>query len=54
MVPASALQLHPDCLVVTDDDAASRLKGKRDYQQAFQNDPKWKRFLPSTPKPVRV
>ncbi|HUC86422.1 MAG TPA: glucosamine-6-phosphate deaminase [Candidatus Acidoferrales bacterium] len=49
MVPASALQMHPDCTVIADQAAASRLKGKRDYQVASQNDPKWKRFLSSAP-----
>jgi glucosamine-6-phosphate deaminase len=49
MVPASALQLHADCLVVADEAAASRLKGKQDYELAFHNDPKWQRILRPAP-----
>jgi glucosamine-6-phosphate deaminase len=49
MVPASALQLHANCIVVADEAAASHLQGRKDYQLAFQSDPKWTRFLPSAP-----
>jgi glucosamine-6-phosphate deaminase len=49
MVPASALQIHSDCIVVADASAASRLQGKQDYERAFQNDPKWQRFLQPAP-----
>jgi glucosamine-6-phosphate deaminase len=52
MVPASALQMHACCTVVTDEAAASRLKGKKDYQQSFQNDPQWQRFLHPAALPV--
>lgn len=42
MISASALQLHPHCVVVLDAAAASRLKEADYYRWVFENDPKWR------------
>lgn len=44
MVTASALQLHPNCKVVLDEAAASRLQGRDYYDWVFQNEPDWDEF----------
>lgn len=44
MVSASALQLHPHCTIVVDEETAARLVGKDYYRFIFQNEPKWKEF----------
>jgi glucosamine-6-phosphate deaminase len=44
MITASALQLHPRCTVVCDEDAASLLQGKDYYYWIFQNEPEWERY----------
>jgi glucosamine-6-phosphate deaminase len=44
MVSASALQLHPHCVVVVDEDAASELKEQDYYRWIFQNEPEWEEF----------
>ena len=44
MVSASALQLHPHCTIVVDEEAAARLEGKDYYRFIFQNEPEWKEF----------
>lgn len=44
MISASALQLHPDCTVVTDAAAAERLKQQDYYRWIFENDPQWESF----------
>jgi glucosamine-6-phosphate deaminase len=41
MVSASALQLHPRCCVVTDEDAATELRGGDYYRWVFENEPEW-------------
>ena len=41
MVSATALQLHPHCVVLADDGAASELQGREYYQWQFQNEPEW-------------
>ena len=43
-VSASALQLHPHCTIVVDEETAARLVGKDYYRFIFQNEPKWKEF----------
>ena len=44
MVTASALQLHPRCTVVVDEDAAGGL-GERDYYRwIFENEPEWEEY----------
>ena len=44
MVSASALQLHPNCKVIVDDDAASALQGREYYDFVFHNEPEWAEF----------
>jgi glucosamine-6-phosphate deaminase len=44
MVTASALQLHPQCVVVVDEDAAARLQEKDYYRWIFENEPEWEEF----------
>lgn len=44
MVSASALQLHPNCKVIVDNDAASRLQGREYYDFVFNNEPEWAEF----------
>jgi glucosamine-6-phosphate deaminase len=41
MISASALQLHPHCIIVVDDDAAGALTQRGYYDWAFQNEPEW-------------
>jgi glucosamine-6-phosphate deaminase len=41
MVTASALQLHPNCQVVVDDEAALELQGREYYHWVFANEPEW-------------
>lgn len=40
-VSASAIQLHPNCKVVVDEDAAAKLKGREYYDFVFANEPEW-------------
>jgi glucosamine-6-phosphate deaminase len=44
MVSASALQLHPRCTVVVDEDAAANLKGTEYYRWIFANEPEWEEY----------
>ena len=44
MVSASAIQFHPNCKVVVDEDAAAKLQGRGDYEWQFQNEPDWAPF----------
>jgi glucosamine-6-phosphate deaminase len=44
MVTASALQLHPRCTVIVDEDAAVRLKEKEYYRWIFENEPEWQEY----------
>jgi glucosamine-6-phosphate deaminase len=44
MVTASALQLHPRCTVVVDEEAAGRLKEKDYYRWIFENEPEWEGY----------
>jgi glucosamine-6-phosphate deaminase len=44
MVSASALQLHPHCVVIVDEDAAKDLKEKDYYRWIFDNEPEWEEF----------
>lgn len=44
MISASALQLHPDCTVIVDRDAAAKLKQQEYYQWIFEHDPQWKAY----------
>jgi glucosamine-6-phosphate deaminase len=40
-VSASALQFHPNCKVIVDEEAASGLKGREYYDFVFENEPEW-------------
>lgn len=44
MVTASALQLHPDCTVIVDEEAGSLLEGQDYYRWIFENEPEWREF----------
>ncbi|MGI9500708.1 MAG: glucosamine-6-phosphate deaminase [Geminicoccaceae bacterium] len=44
MISASAIQLHANCKVVIDDDAARELRGRDYYDWMFQNEPAWAAF----------
>ena len=44
MVSATALQLHPRCTIVIDEDAACRLQEADYYRWIFQNEPDWQAF----------
>jgi glucosamine-6-phosphate deaminase len=41
MVTASALQLHPHCTVVVDEEAGGKLEEKEYYRWIFENEPEW-------------
>jgi glucosamine-6-phosphate deaminase len=44
MVTATALQLHPRCTVVVDEEAAAELKEKDYYRWIFENEPEWEEY----------
>jgi glucosamine-6-phosphate deaminase len=44
MVPASALQMHPEVKILLDEAAASRLKQKDYYKEVFAGKPSWQCF----------
>jgi glucosamine-6-phosphate deaminase len=44
MVTASALQMHPHCTVIADEDAASSLREIEHYRAVFAYAPEWKDF----------
>jgi glucosamine-6-phosphate deaminase len=44
MISATALQLHPNCTVIVDEDAASKLQCCDYYNWIFDNEPKWKAY----------
>lgn len=44
MVSASALQLHPHCIVMIDEAAAANLEGIDYYRWQFENEPEWVHF----------
>lgn len=44
LVTASALQLHPRCQVVCDEEAAAELQGTDYYRWVFKNEPEWAEF----------
>ncbi len=41
MVSASALQLHPRCTVIVDEDCAARLQNTEYYRWIFEGEPEW-------------
>jgi glucosamine-6-phosphate deaminase len=44
MVTASALQLHPRCTVVVDEEAGAQLVEKEYYRWIFANEPEWEEY----------
>lgn len=44
MVTASALQLHPRCTVVVDEEAAADLSEQEYYRWIFANEPEWQEY----------
>jgi glucosamine-6-phosphate deaminase len=44
MITASAIQLHPHCTVIVDEEAASDLKAQDYYRWIFDNEPEWAEF----------
>jgi glucosamine-6-phosphate deaminase len=44
MVSASALQLHPHCTVIVDEEAACKLENTEYYRWIFENEPEWQEF----------
>ncbi len=44
MVSASALQLHPKCTVVVDEEAAGLLQGTDYYRWIFNTEPEWEAY----------
>jgi glucosamine-6-phosphate deaminase len=44
MISASALQLHPHCTVIVDEEAAAALENKDYYRWIFENEPEWQEF----------
>jgi glucosamine-6-phosphate deaminase len=44
MVTASAMQLHPRCTVVVDEEAAADLREKDYYRWIFENEPEWEEY----------
>ena len=44
MISATALQLHPNTVVICDEAAAGKLEGKEYYDFIFQNEPEWQEF----------
>jgi glucosamine-6-phosphate deaminase len=44
MISATALQLHPHCTVVVDEEAASQLQAHEYYRWIFENEPEWEEF----------
>lgn len=44
MISASALQLHPHCTVIVDEEAAGLLQGREYYDWIFKTEPEWEEF----------
>jgi glucosamine-6-phosphate deaminase len=44
MISASAMQLHPNCKVIVDEEAARKLKERDYYDWIFENEPEWQEF----------
>ncbi|OVE75086.1 hypothetical protein BVX97_05735 [bacterium E08(2017)] len=44
MVAASALQMHPSTVIITDEAAASKLENTDYYNWIFQNEPEWEEY----------
>jgi glucosamine-6-phosphate deaminase len=44
MISATALQLHPNCKVIVDEEAAVHLQGTEYYRWIFDNEPEWQPY----------
>ncbi|HEY0791610.1 MAG TPA: glucosamine-6-phosphate deaminase [Chthoniobacterales bacterium] len=44
MISASAMQLHANCKVIVDEEAARELKGRDYYDWIFEHEPEWQAF----------
>lgn len=44
MVTATALQLHPRCTVIVDEEAGALLQEKEYYRWIFENEPEWESY----------
>lgn len=44
MISATALQLHPRCTVIVDEEAAAKLQAADYYRWIFENEPEWEEF----------
>ncbi|HEY5741409.1 MAG TPA: glucosamine-6-phosphate deaminase [Terrimicrobiaceae bacterium] len=44
MISASAMQLHPNCNVIIDEQAAAELNQREYYDWVFQHEPEWDEF----------
>ena len=44
MISASAIQFHPDAVVIVDEAAAAELQGQEHYRWCFANEPRWEKF----------
>lgn len=44
MVSATAMQFHPRCTVIVDEEAAAELEGKKYYHWLYDNEPEWADF----------
>jgi glucosamine-6-phosphate deaminase len=56
MISATALQLHPECTLILDEAASSKLKESEYYHWVFENQPEWEpyRALPIVPEKNEV
>ena len=41
MISSSALQLHPNAVVIVDEEAGACLTGRKYYDWIFAHEPKW-------------
>lgn len=44
MISATALQLHPRCVYIVDEEASARLTEKEYYNRIFETEPEWETF----------
>jgi glucosamine-6-phosphate deaminase len=44
MISATALQLHPKCTVIVDDEAGGKLQATDYYRWIFENEPEWQDY----------
>jgi len=44
MISATALQLHPACTIIVDEEAAEKLQEREYYRWIFENEPEWEPY----------